>query len=126
MNKVCNFLVEMATLTPLKAGYGFSFIMYANDHNPPYIHLYKSLEDIKSGNYYTRILVPEIEPQNEEDIKSYKGDVDLNSNEKKNILKWFKSPYKKIPSLTNYQLSVMQWDIFQNTDENDSLPEDKK
>ena len=55
MNKVCNFLVEMATLTPLKAGYGFSFIMYANDHNLPHIHLYKSLEDIKSGNYYTRV-----------------------------------------------------------------------
>lgn len=126
MNKVCNFLVEMATLTPLKAGYGFSFIMYANDHNPPHIHLYKSLEDIKSGNYYTRVLVPEIEPQKEEDINTYKGDVCLNSNEKKNILRWFQSPYKKIPSLTNYQLSVMQWDIFQNTDEIDSLPEDKK
>lgn len=107
-------LKEMATLATLEDGYGFIIIIHTNDHNPPHMHLYKSKEDIKTENYYTRVLIPDFEPYKIKDIQTYDGDMELTNSEKKLILKWFIRPNKKNKKLNNFEAATFFWSVYQD------------
>ena len=83
-------LNEMATLISKRDGFGIKIVLNSEDHEPALMHV----TDISNDKLIARVLVPDSEPQDEDDIKLY-GSNPLPRTLKRVILRALRSRDKK-------------------------------
>ena len=110
-------LLEMATLAKKGKDFDFYLVMHTNDHEPAHLHVYLSKENIKTDDYFTRLIIPSMMPTNINDLQTLNGEHDnpLPSKSKQQILKWFLQVDKE-ENISNYSFAKKLWAIYKNTD----------
>ena len=103
-------LNEMATLISKRDGFGIKIVLNSEDHEPAHMHVI----DVSNDKLIARVLVPDSEPQDEDDIKLYRGKP-LSRTQKRVLLRALRSR-DKITGCPMWQLMARTWEILHPED----------